>query len=145
MTVVLAELSDSPLDVPRHQALVEVSWVGAVSCFIGTVRDHDPDAPGAVTALEYSAHPDAGRVLAELAGRLDREGVLIAVSHRIGHVDVGGAAIVCAVATAHRAEAFEVCRELVETIKHELPVWKKQWHDDGTHDWVGLGGVAERS
>lgn len=139
MTVVLAQVSDHPLDAASHQALVQAPWVGAVAGFIGTVRDHDPEADGAVTALEYSAHPDAGRIIGELAERFDAPETLIAVSHRVGRLEVGENAIVCAVATAHRAEAFQICRDLVEAVKHELPVWKKQWNKDGSHGWVGLG------
>lgn len=145
MAVVLAQISEEPLNAARHQALVQAPWVGAVANFVGTVRDHDPEADGAVTALEYSAHPDAGRIIGELAARFDAEGVLIAVSHRVGRLEVGENAIVCAVATAHRAEAFQICRDLVEVVKHELPVWKKQWNRDGSHGWVGLGIRPEAS
>lgn len=112
---------------------------GAVATFVGQVRDHDPSVDGTVVALEYSAHPDAEAVLRRLAaGAADREGVLrVAVSHRIGLLEVGEAAVVAAVATAHRSLAFDVCRELVETVKAELPVWKREILADGSHVWVG--------
>ena len=60
------------------------------------------------------------------------ERVVVAVSHRIGHLDVGDAAVVIAVAAEHRAEAFAVCRAVIEDIKSELPVWKRQVEADGT-------------
>lgn len=133
----------TPLDVAAHLALVQGPAFGAVASFIGQVRDHDPDVDGEVVALEYSAHPDAERVLAEIIDRVRSAadapaGIKIAASHRIGHLEVGDLALVACVATAHRAEAFDVCRELVETIKRELPIWKRQLRADGTHNWVGI-------
>ena len=62
------------------------------------------------------------------------------MSHRVGRLSVGDAAVVIAVASPHRAEAFEVCRALIEAIKTDLPVWKRQVEADGTTAWKGLGG-----
>jgi molybdopterin synthase catalytic subunit len=137
----IARITAEPLDVAHHLAAVESPAVGAVTSFVGTVRDHDPDAAGAVTALHYEAHPDAEATLrsiaeAALAGRDGQ----VAVSHRIGDLAVGDAAVVIAVGTAHRADAFEVCRELIEAIKRELPIWKQQVEADGTTAWKGIGG-----
>lgn len=136
----LATLSADPLDVATHLAAVASPHAGAVATFVGTVRDHDPEATGEVVTLEYSAHPDAEAVLRRVAEELAAgDGVLgLAVSHRVGSLGVGDVAIVAAVSTAHRALAFEVCRALVERVKAELPVWKKQVVADGTHTWVGL-------
>ncbi|WP_456824948.1 molybdenum cofactor biosynthesis protein MoaE [Cellulomonas sp. P5_E12] len=112
---------------------------GAVATFVGLVRDHDPSVEGRVVGLDYTAHPTAQAVLERLAAAALTDGVLgIAVSHRVGHLAVGEAAIVAAVSTAHRAEAFDVCRALVETVKAELPVWKRERLADGSHVWVGL-------
>jgi molybdopterin synthase catalytic subunit len=108
---------------------------------VGRVRDHDPDAAAAVVALEYSAHPDAEAALQRIAeSAVGSSGALVAVSHRIGRLEVGDAAVVIAVAAAHRAQAFDVCRAIIETIKTELPVWKRQVEADGTATWLGLGG-----
>ncbi|MGP9695788.1 molybdenum cofactor biosynthesis protein MoaE [Brachybacterium sp. AOP25-B2-12] len=137
-----AELRDAPLDVAAHLADVAAPTSGASALFVGTVRDHDPDASGEVVRLDYSAHPDAARILADLAGDLDAEGLRIAVSHRTGSLAVGDTAIVCAVSSAHRADAFDVCRALVESVKTGLPVWKKQVEADGSAAWIGLGGTA---
>ncbi len=141
MSVRIARLSDQKLDIAAHFAAVEDAAAGAVASFIGTVRDHDPDASGAVIALEYSAHPDADATLHDIAVAAigDRRAV-VAVSHRIGRLEVGDVAVVIAVATPHRAEAFEICREIIEAIKRELPVWKRQLSADGTAAWKGLGG-----
>jgi molybdopterin synthase catalytic subunit len=107
---------------------------------VGQVRDHDPDADGQVTALEYSAHPDAGSVLRRICTELasDPEVLGLAVTHRTGSLVVGDLAIVACVATAHRALEFDVCRELVERVKTEVPIWKRQQLADGAHTWVGL-------
>lgn len=135
----LAHVTDVPLDVPAHLAVVGHASAGAVATFVGRVRDHDPSVAGEVVALDYSAHPDAETVLVAIATRLAaRDGVLgVAVSHRTGLLPVGEAAIVAAVSTAHRALAFEVCAELVEQVKAELPVWKREVLADGSHVWVG--------
>ncbi|WP_156251629.1 molybdenum cofactor biosynthesis protein MoaE [Pseudactinotalea terrae] len=137
--VLRADLSAEPLDVGGHLDMVRTSTVGAVASFVGTVRDHSPDAAGEVVELEYSAHPDAPAALAAIADRVAAqfEGVRLAVSHRTGVLAVGDVAIVAAAADSHRGEAFDACRALVEAVKAELPVWKKQVVADGSHTWVG--------
>lgn len=137
--VLRAEISEEPLDVLAHLTAVQGPGVGAVATFVGTVRDHSPDAAGEVVELHYSAHPDAPRVIAEVADRIaaSYEGVTLAVSHRIGTLAVGDVAIIAAASYAHRGDAFAACRALVEAVKAELPVWKKQVLADGSHTWVG--------
>ena len=137
----IAGISAEPLDLDAHLRAVDDPHMGAVTTFVGRVRDHDPDAATAVVGLEYSAHPDAEATLARLASAaVGATGALVAVSHRVGTLRVGDAAVVIAVASAHRAEAFEVCRTLIESIKTDLPVWKRQVESDGTATWLGLGG-----
>lgn len=135
----IAVVTSEQLDVAAHVAAVSDPRAGAVATFVGQVRDHDPSVEGPVAALDYSAHPDAGEVLTRLVtAAAARPGVLgVAVSHRTGLLEVGDVAVVAAVATAHRALAFEVCAELVETVKAELPVWKREVLADGSHVWVG--------
>lgn len=137
----LAAISAEPLSLDAHLAAIDDPTAGAVTTFVGRVRDHDPDAATAVVALEYSAHPDAQTALQGIAERAAAStGAIVAVSHRIGRLAVGDAAVVIVVASSHRAEAFAVCREIIETIKTELPVWKRQVESDGTTAWKGLGG-----
>lgn len=141
MLVRLAAISGEPLDLDAHLAAVDDASAGAVTTFVGRVRDHDPDAAAPVVALEYSAHPDAEAALRRIAEEAAADtGALVAVSHRIGRLEVGDAAVIIAVAAPHRAEAFEVCRAVIETIKTGLPVWKRQVEADGTATWLGLGG-----
>lgn len=142
MSVVrIARVSAERLDLDAHLSAVEEASAGAVTSFVGRVRDHDPDAAEAVVALEYSAHPDAETTLAAIAERCAAgTDAVVAVSHRIGRLEVGEAAVIVAVASGHRAAAFEVCRAVIEEIKVSLPVWKRQVEADGTTAWKGLGG-----
>jgi molybdopterin synthase catalytic subunit len=132
----LAEVTDQRLDVDRHRRLVSDPAGGAEVLFCGVVRDHDHGR--AVRALEYVGHPDAGAVIERVAARTAAEpGVLaVAVSHRIGALSVGDVAFVAAVSCAHRGQAFELCAQLVDRVKHELPIWKRQEFADGTDEWV---------
>lgn len=137
----IARISEEALDVAAHLDAVVDASAGAETSFIGRVRDHDPDAAGAVAALEYTAHPDAEATLIRLAERAaDAHGAQIAVSHRIGRLGVGEAAVVIACSASHRGEAFAACRQVIEDIKRELPVWKRQMAEDGSTAWKGLGG-----
>lgn len=124
---------DEVLDWVRHPE------AGAVSLFVGTVRDHDGGQSG-VVRLDYSAHPDAEQHLARVAEEIGRlPGVLhVAAVHRQGELAVGDTAVVCAVSAAHRAEAFEACRALIEQLKATVPIWKKQLFETGSTEWVGL-------
>lgn len=138
MIVLRAELSESPIDVTEHEALVDHSAAGAVVAFAGVVRNHDGGR--SVTRLEYSAHPTAAQTLAEVVAEVaaGSSGVrAIAVSHRIGTLNIGDAALVAAVSADHRAAAFQTCALLVDTVKARLPVWKHQFFADGTEEWVG--------
>lgn len=137
----IAAISGERLDVDAHLAAIDDPRAGAVTTFIGRVRDHDPEAATAVVALEYTAHPDAEAVLRTIADRAtEGTDAVVAVSHRVGALAIGDAAVVIAVAAAHRGVAFDVCRAVIEEIKRELPVWKRQREADGTARWLGLGG-----
>jgi len=139
-SVRIARITSEPIELAEHVAAVSDATAGAVSIFLGTVRDSDPDAAGQVVALEYTAHPDAEVTLARLAAQAGGPDLAVAVSHRIGRLVVGDAAVVIAVASGHRDEAFVACRRLIESIKAQLPVWKRQVEADGSTAWKGLGG-----
>ncbi len=135
-TVALCAISADPLDVAAHRRAVSGDHAGAEVVFCGVVRDQD--AGRVVTALEYQAHTSAADLLAEVAaqfaGRADVHAV--AVSHRVGTLAIGDVALVAAVSTAHRDEAFATCAALVDEVKRRLPVWKRQIFVDGTEEWV---------
>ena len=136
--VLRAALSTDPILLSEHEELVRHRAAGAVVGFAGAVRDHDGGRE--VLRLEYSAHPSAGQVLADVVAHVadQSHGVrAVAASHRVGVLQIGEAALVAAVAADQRRAAFDTCAELVEAIKAQLPVWKHQLFADGTDEWVG--------
>lgn len=138
MTVVVrSALTEQPIDSAEHEALVGHDAAGAVVTFSGVVRNHDGGRT--VTRLEYSAHPSAEQTLAEVAEAVAAEATgvrAIAVSHRIGELRIGDAALVASVAADHRGAAFATCARLVDAVKERLPVWKHQFFADGSDEWV---------
>jgi molybdopterin synthase catalytic subunit len=137
-TVTIAEVQDTPLDLAAHEKAVAEIRAGAVVSFQGVVRDHDEGR--GVTLLEYEGHPSAARVLREVAEEIanDPDIYAVAVSHRVGTLNIGDVALVASVSSAHRAEAFAACARLVDEVKARLPVWKRQVFTDGSDEWVNL-------
>lgn len=134
-----SRISSEPLVVDDLLRAVGASSVGGVGLFVGLVRDHDSAGPGAVKWLEYSAHPSAEDTLASIVDEVaDRYGAVAVAEHRVGRLIVGDTAVVVAVGAAHRAEALEGCRTLIDRIKSEVPIWKRQAFDGGAASWVGL-------
>ena len=139
MTLVLrAVVTDQPISLTEHEELVSHQAAGAIVGFVGMIRDHDDGR--AVSRLEYSAHPSAEQVLADVITEVAEQSTgvrAVAASHRIGVLQIGEAALVAAVAADHRQAAFATCARLVDTIKARLPVWKHQFFEDGSEEWVG--------
>jgi len=136
--IMRAEVTDRPVFLAEHEALVAHEAAGAVVGFAGMIRDHDGGRP--VLRLDYTAHPTAQATLYAVLSDIarDADGVrAIAASHRVGPLVVGDAALVAAVAADHRTAAFQTCARLVDAIKARLPVWKHQFFADGTDEWVG--------
>ncbi|MFK3982542.1 molybdenum cofactor biosynthesis protein MoaE [Micromonospora sp. NPDC050397] len=129
-------VTTEPLDLAAHEAAVADPRAGAVVSFQGVVRNHDHGR--VVENLEYEGHPSALDVLREVAAEIaaDPDVHAVAVSHRIGPLAIGDAALVAAVSTAHRAAAFAACARLVDEVKARLPIWKRQVFADGTEEWV---------
>lgn len=129
----MRRIVDGPIDVAAVRAAVSDPGFGAIVVFEGVGRDHFEGRP--VRALEYEAFPEhAEAVLEALARRVEAAfpGVRAAAVHRTGRVAVGEASLVLAVGSAHRPAAFDACRALLEALKAELPVWKKEIYDDGS-------------
>lgn len=147
--IVFAGLSAEPISVDAAIAAVESDTAGAVVTFSGIVRNHDGGKQ--VARLSYSAHPLAAGVLRDVLASLgavrDPSGhpVRIWVAHRVGPLEIGEPALVCAVASSHRAEAFGLCSALVERIKAEVPIWKEQFFTDGSVEWVGAGQLPDQA
>lgn len=132
----LCVVSTEPLSVDAHEAAVGRDASGAVVVFSGVVRDHDHGRE--VVSLEYVGHPTADEVLRACRDEIAADPLVfaVAVSHRIGELKIGDAALVAAVSAAHRAEAFAACARLVDIVKERLPIWKRQVFADGTDEWV---------
>ncbi len=134
--IALLSVGEQPLVVAEHEAAVADPRAGAVVSFAGVVRDHDHGR--GVVRLEYEGHPSASDVLRAVAEEIaaDPDVIAIAVSHRVGPLEVGDIALAAAVSTAHRAAAFAACARLVDRVKEKLPMWKHQIFADGTDEWV---------
>jgi molybdopterin synthase catalytic subunit len=135
-----ARIAEQPLSVDEVLGAVADPEAGGTALFVGTVRLHDGGRE--VSRLTYQAHPSAGRVIAEVAGRVAALPYVVAVAaeHRVGPLEVGDVAVVVAVSCAHRGDAFELSRTLIDRVKHEVPIWKLQEFTDGTSEWVACAG-----
>ncbi len=127
----------APIDVAALERAVADPHAGAIVTFAGTTRAEN--AGRIVTRLEYEAYEPMAlsemRRLAREAGERWRI-VRIAISHRIGLVDIGETSVAIAVAAAHRGEAFEACRFAIDRLKEVVPIWKKE-HFEGGEVWIG--------
>jgi molybdopterin synthase catalytic subunit len=133
----LVDLRDTPLSVEEVTGVLDDPTDGGVTVFIGRVRDHDGGK--GVTGLDYSAHPTAldrlQAVCDQVAGSHPVNG--IAALHRVGRLEIGDIAVVVAASASHRGQAFDASRDLIDTLKAEVPIWKHQVFSDGTEEWVG--------
>ena len=135
-------LTDAAIDTAALSRAVEASGYGAVVTFAGNVRDNARGRQ--VLYLEYEGYaPLAETHLARLIAEAEqRWGVKSAVQHRLGRLEIGECSVAVAVASPHRAEAFEACRWLMDTLKETVPIWKREFFVGGAH-WVeGPGTVA---
>jgi molybdopterin synthase catalytic subunit len=131
-----AFLTHAPIDVTRLIALIVAPDRGGVVTFLGLVRNHQDGRP--VLRLEYSSYePMAEAESARIVGEAEaRWPVRIALQHRLGGLIIGDIAVGVAAASAHRGQAFEACRYVIEEVKRRLPIWKKEFYADGTVTWV---------
>lgn len=125
-----------PIDLGALLARVQAPSLGGVAVFLGTVRDHH--AGRAVVRLEYEAYPEMAeaeiRKIAEEAKA--RFGVArIAVAHRTGRLEIGETSVAVVVGSAHRKEALEACRFVIDTLKRTAPIWKRELYEDGAA-WI---------
>lgn len=132
----LLDIRDTPLSLDEVFAAVRDPAAGGVALFVGTVREVDQEQ--AVERLTYSSHPTAIDRLRDVATRIAGECDIVALAavHRVGELAVGDLAVVVAASAAHRAEAFEAGRRLIDELKSEVPVWKHQTYSDGDAIWV---------
>ncbi len=127
----LADVVDETIDVEAVRRSVADPATGATVVFMGTTR--------AVPSLEYEAYVDMAREqIAALAARVVEEHGCVAVAcvHRVGIVPLGDPSVVVAASAAHRAEAFDGARALLDAVKAQAPIWKKEHYEDGDAAWV---------
>ncbi|MGE0867707.1 MAG: molybdopterin converting factor subunit 1 [Kofleriaceae bacterium] len=132
-------LSDAPLSLDRCIAAVAGPGMGGIVTFTGTVRRNSHGT--VIDRLQYEAYgPMAVREMTRLCNEIEDEiaGTKLAVEHRVGTLAVGDIAVVIAAAAPHRAEAFAACRAMIDRLKDRVPIWKKEFGEDGA-TWVGLG------
>ena len=133
----LAAISAEPIDVGSVIEAVDDPNAGGTGVFVGHVRAQDGGRD--VSGLAYEAHPSAAEVLAQvIEGVLTEPIIAAAAVHRTGQLVVGDVAVVVAVSSAHRGDALSVCTALIDTVKTQVPIWKRQAFDDGETEWVGL-------
>lgn len=135
----IIKITRDPLDDAAVNALVQAishPEVGGIVTFQGVVRNH---ARGKrVRYLEYDAYPEmAEQQMAAIAAEVERlwQTDRIALVHRIGRLEIGECSVVVAVACPHRGEAFDACRYAIDTLKANVPIWKKEVAEDG-EEWV---------
>ena len=116
--------------------------LGGTTSFTGSVRSSPEDGP--VTAIEYSAYDEMAeaelqRIMAEAEEQWP--GSRVAVQHRLGVIPVGEISVCVTAAAAHRAEAFDACRFVIESLKQRVPIWKRELFADGSATWRGNDGT----
>jgi molybdopterin synthase catalytic subunit len=129
-------LTDRPIDVASLLLEARASD-GALCLFVGVVRNENRGRP--TTGIRYEAYgPMAEAEVARILRDLEQEypEVRFALRHRVGDLSVGDASVAIVATSPHRAEAFAACRAAIDRIKTTVPIWKKEFHSDGSADWV---------
>ncbi|MCX4245198.1 molybdenum cofactor biosynthesis protein [Paraliomyxa miuraensis] len=129
----------TPLQLSAVVEAVEHAGAGGIATFTGNVRRQSRGQT--VEHLEYEAYvPMALQVMDQIRARIETEieGTRVAIHHRIGRLEVGETAVVIAASAPHRAEAFAACREAIEALKRDVPIWKREVAEGGAV-WIGQG------
>lgn len=132
-------LSSEPLSLDAAVDEVRSAQAGAIATFTGTTRVQSRGRT--VLHLDYEAYEEmAEQIMAQLAAELKSRYDLceIAIHHRTGRVDIGEASVVIAVSAPHRQDALAACKETIDTLKEQAPLWKKEFYEGG-EEWIGRG------
>jgi MoaE-MoaD fusion protein len=132
-------LTGEPLSLDAVVDEVRSDQAGAIATFIGTTRLQSRGRT--VLHLDYEAYEEMAeqvmaQIAAELKGRYDL--CEIAIHHRTGRVEIGEASVVIAVSAPHREDALAACKDAIDTLKEQVPLWKKEFYEGG-EDWIGRG------
>jgi molybdopterin synthase catalytic subunit/molybdopterin converting factor small subunit len=132
-------LTENPIDLNAVVAEVADERAGAIATFTGTTRVASRGRT--VLHLDYEAYPGmAERVMEEIATRLKARYELcdVAITHRVGRVRIGEMSVAIAISAPHRHDALAACKEAIDTLKEQVPLWKKEVYEGG-EEWVGRG------
>jgi molybdopterin synthase catalytic subunit len=135
--VVHAAVVSAPIELAPLIAKAQHDGVGALSVFLGTVRNLNDGKP--VSGMEYEAYPAmAERELAAVAADAcaKQPGLTVAVEHRVGTLGIGEVSVAIVASHAHRAEACDGARAVIEALKVRVPIWKREHYLDGTREWI---------
>ena len=136
----MISLTEEPIDYGQLTEQVRHDNAGAVVLFLGTVREMTGDRQ--TSSLDYEAYPQMAEARMreiEASAREQWSVQDVAAVHRLGHMGLGEISVAVAVSAAHRKEAFAAGRFVIDAIKDEVPIWKKENWADGTTDWVHPG------
>ena len=135
----------APLSMAEAYSLADDPANGAVVVMSGTVRNQTEGK--AVEYLEYQAYqPMAIAVFNSIAAEIRQQWQdtnRIVIHHRVGKLEIGEISVIVAVGCPHRGEAFAACRYAIDTLKHNAPIWKKEWFEDGASTWVSIGACEQ--
>ena len=136
-------ISNEPLDAHKLKESLMNPGAGACVTFEGWVRNENEGK--IVTRLEYEAYESLAikEGLKILDAGIERFGLLDAkCAHRVGLLEIGDMAVWVGVSSGHRGEAFTACKYIIDEIKHKLPIWKKEFYEDGDSGWVNCEACA---
>jgi len=132
-------LTEGPVNLTSVVVAVVDERAGAIATFLGTVRAQSRGRD--VIALEYEAYAEmAEEVMAEIAAEVEERYELckVAITHRLGRVEVGETSVAIAVSAPHRQDALAACADVIEALKARVPLWKKELYEGG-EEWIGRG------
>ncbi len=131
-------ITQEPIDMNEALKFVSHPAHGGIATFIGQVRDFNMGK--AVQGVSYDVADDlAIQALGEICQKVHEqwgETLKIYIAHFKGYLEVGGTSVAVATSSVHRDEAFKSCRYIIESLKHHVPIWKKEFYQDGESDWV---------
>ena len=141
-------LTSEPLDAAAAVAFVTDGHAGGIDVFLGTTRAETAPDGRVLIALDYEAYEQmAAEQLRDLARRAREQWpiVKLALLHRTGRVAIGEPSVLIAVSTPHRGDAFAACRWLIDALKKDAAIWKKEVWADGTGTWVHPGNPNDEN
>ena len=144
----MIELTTTPIDTNEVLRRVRSPRAGAVVLFLGTTRELTDGRR--TTSLDYEGYPDMAHTkLSELEAASQKRWRLVecVIIHRLGHLELGETSVAVAVSAAHRQDAFDAGKWLIDTIKEVVPIWKRENWADGSYTWVhpGVANIDHRN